>query len=1143
MMRSFAWRVPILLGGLVLFWSSGIWAQQGRGTILGTVTDASGAAVPGVSVSITNTGTNSTFVARANAEGFYTSPGLPVGEYIVAAEREGFKRAVRSGITLQVDQRAQVNLLLEVGTVAETVQVTAEAPLVDTSNPSVGKVVERRRIAELPLNGRNALALMLLTPSIKSNAGPTNSGFGDRGIQLSSVSINGGPNSMNGMILDGGNNIQSYIGEVNINPAVDAVEEFKVQTGAMSAEFGFTGGGVVNVVTKSGTNSLHGSLYHFLRNDKFDARNTFAATKPPFRYNQYGVAAGGPVLRDRTFFFGNWEQYHFRQSTSQIGTFPTDRQRRGDFSDLLDTTGRLIPIFDPATTRANPAGTGFVRDPFSNNQIPADRLDPVALKINEFYPLPNRPPTNSFTNSNNFQRLGGESRFMRQYTIKFDHRFAMKNALFGRYSYFQHKTDNGASAATIYPNDVVAKRDDDLQNRNFLLSDTHTFSPTLINEFRIGFTRSVFPFVVRSFGGGWPQNLGMPAIVPSDTFPQISNGLPGFNTGTAGVRGSLYWQFSDMLTKIAGGHTLKFGADHRLLRGNNFQRGSPSGNFSFPAGLTGNPQAPAGTGSGYATFLLGAVGSATVTTHLGEAQHGYSSSFFIQDDWKVTRRLTVNLGLRYDFQQQPVERYNGASNFDPFTVDPNSGLLGRTVFAGLDGQPRSFRREDKNDFGPRFGFAFDIFGNARTVIRGGYAIFYPYQFWRQNFGNPAGFAQTATNYLPPGGNNNFPAFPLRIGLPSPPIQPQGSNLGPSAFLGQSVNWDEPAGTTPMSQQWNVSLQQQLPGQWLIDLGYSANVGHHFTSEGYDFNQLDPQFLSLGRALQAAVPNPYAGRVPGGLGSATITRLQSLLLYPYYSSINVRFPRMGNFNSHLFLLSVEKRMSRGLALLFSYTPGKVISDSLRVPVDFGPVEQTNVWSFQNGKYDRTQNRSVDPTDVSQRAVLSALYELPFGRGHRWSSGSAAVNQIIGGWQVNTIGVMQTGIPLVVRGASNFLADRPNSTGVSAKLEERTAQRWFDTTQFVNPPEFTFGNVGRVLPDVRTPGTVNWDLSLIKNTSVTETVTVQFRAEAFNFLNHVNLGAPNVSFLAGTDGRNRSGTFGVITQARDARVIQFGLKLLF
>jgi hypothetical protein len=575
---------------LVLVLAANVAAQQGRGSIQGTVTDASGAVVSGANVTVVNVDTNSTFATVTSGEGLYSAPTLAVGNYDVTIEKPGFKRTVRSGVTLQVDQRAQLDVTLEIGQIAESVRVEAQAPLVDTGGASIGKVVENRRVVELPLNGRNALALTLLTPSVKSNAGPTNSGFGDRGIQLSSISINGGPNAMNGQLLDGGNNIQSYIGEVAINPGVDAVEEFKVQSGAMSAEYGFTGGGVINMVTRSGTNSFHGTLYEFFRNEKLDARNTFAATKPPFRYNQYGFSAGGPVVRDRTFFFGNWEEYKYRRAESRIGTFPTALQQAGNFSDLLDTSGRLIPIYDPNTTRPNPNGTGFIRDVFPGNIIPTNRLDPVALKVQEnFYPLPNRTPTDRFTNANNYGRLGSEIRDMEQYTIKIDHRFTQNNYLFGRYSTFRHLTDNGASGSTIYPNDVVAKRDDDLKTKNFLLSDTQTFTPTLLNELRISVTRGSFPFVARSFGGDWPSKLGFPSSVPNFTVPSISNGTPGFNTGTVGFRGSLNWQFLDQVTKISGAHTMKTGFDFRILAGNNFQMSSPSGSFSFTSGLTANP--------------------------------------------------------------------------------------------------------------------------------------------------------------------------------------------------------------------------------------------------------------------------------------------------------------------------------------------------------------------------------------------------------------------------------------------------------------------------------------------------------------------------------------------------------------------------
>ncbi len=1106
-------------------------AQQGRGTIQGVVTDQTGAIAGGVAVKVTNIDTNVTVNTQTNGEGYFLATNLNVGSYSVSAERAGFRKALRTGIVLQVDQRAQIDFRLELGQVAETVEVKAEAPLLDTGNSAVGKVIDNRRVLELPLNGRSALALTLLTPSVKSNAGPTNSGFGDRGIQLSSISINGGPNSMNSQLLDGSNNIQSYIGEVAINPGVDAVEEFKVQSGSLSAEYGFSAGGVINMVTKSGTNQFHGTAYEFLRNDKVDARNTFAATKPPFRYNQFGASAGGRMIRDKTFFFGNWERYYYRRAAAQVGSYPTPLQHGGNFSDLFDNSGKLIPIYDPATTSTNAAGQP-TRELFPGNLIPANRIDPVAAKINDFYPLPNRTPTNTFTNANNYGRLSGEARFSQQLTLKGDHRVSEKNSMFGRYSFFNHQTDNGNG---INPNDVVTKRDDNLKNWNIVLSDTHTFTPTIINESRIGVTRGYFPFIVRSFGGGWPAKLGLPSIVPADTFPAISNGLPGFNTGTAGVRGSVNWQFLDSVTMVLGAHTVKLGVDFRTLQGNNLQRAAPSGSYTFAAGLTGNPTAPAGTGSSYATFLLGAVSSANVTTHVGESQRSHSLSGFVQDDWKITRRLTLNLGLRYDYQAQTVENKNGTTNFDLGCKLPN-GLSGCTVYAGTAGQARTFRDPDYKNLGPRIGFAWDVFGTSRTVIRGGYGLIFPSQMWRENYGNAAGFAQTSTGYVQ--SNPNLPAFALKIGFPSPPIQPLGQALGAQPFLGQGVAIDEKNGNTPKSNQIAFSVQQQIKGKWLIDAGYSGNIGTGFTAGSYDFNQLDDQFLSQGAALRQQVPNPFAGLVPGALGAATISRLQALKPYPYYSGISIRNPRLGAYNSHLFLLSVEKRMSKGFTVLFSFTGGKVISDSLANPVNFGPVEQVNQIGYQDGKFNRKLERAVDPTDVSKRGVVSLLYELPFGKG------AGLANRLIGGWQVNSIGIMQTGLPILIGGANNFLANRPNSTGTSANLNgSGTALRWFDTDQFVNPADYTYGTIGRVLPDVRGPGTVNWDLSLIKNTRIKERYNLQFRAEAFNFLNHVNLGIPNGSFSPGSTGKNISGSFGTITTARDARNIQFGLKFIF
>jgi len=495
--------------------------------------------------------------------------------------------------------------------------------------------------------------------------------------------------------------------------------------------------------------------------------------------------------------------------------------------------------------------------------------------------------------------------------------------------------------------------------------------------------------------------------------------------------------------------------------------------------------------------------------------------------------------LRYDYQPKATERHNGIISFDPNAIEPKSGLKGITVFAGKDGQPREWMGSDKNDFGPRFGFAYDVFGSGQTVVRGGYGVFYPQVAYRDFFGNTQLFSTTHTSYSAPGPGQ--PIVLLKDGLPYAPLKSPGASAGPGALLGMGVSLTENDPTTPLTQQWNLSIQHQIKA-WMIDATYAGNKGNHFIASGYGLNQVHPDVrFQLKQQLNDVVPNPYAGKVPGGLGAATISRERSLLAYPYYSGVSVFNPRNGNYISHQLQLNVRRQFSGGFLFNLAYTKGKLISDSLNTPVNWN-LEQNDI-GYQDGLYNRRVNKSLDPLDVAQRAVVSLVYELPFGAGKWWNPENAAVRKIVGGWQVSSIGQMQTGLPLMIRGASNQAANRPNSTGVSAKLDNRTRYQWFDTTAFVNPPDFTLGNIGRTLPDVRAPGTFNWDLSMIKNTHLTERVNLQFRAEAFNFMNSVNLGLPNVSFSPGADGKNRSATFGTITSARDARSIQLGLKLIF
>ncbi len=520
---------------ITAFLSSLVWAQQGSATISGIVTDPQDSTVPGARIEVRSLDTGAVFNTASNERGIYTAPGLAVGRYSVKVERDGFKKAVRSGITLQVNQNAQVNVVLQLGQLAEVVEVVAEAPLTDSTSATIGTVIENRQVQALPLNGRGALALTLLTPGVVSNAGPTNAGFGDRGVQISSISINGSPNSMNAQMLDGNNNTLSYLGEVGVPPAVDAVEEFKVQSGPMSAEFGFTAGGVINLVTKSGTNEIHGTLYHFFRNDKLDARNAFAATRLPFRYNQYGGTVGGPVIKNRTFGFFNYEGYRLRRSSPRIASVPLESWRRGDFTSLFNANGTLRQVYDPATIRPNPAGAGQVRTPFPGNVIPISRFDRVSPGMLSFWPSPNKPPINALTQEQNFQDSARSLVDWGQINFKVDHRLNDRNSMFLRYTSARHApfADAFFTDPTVGPN-----RRDDQTNRNAVWSDTHTFSPTLINNLRVGIMRQSFVFESVNTGQDWPRKLGLPDSVPSDQMPAINFGFGTIGGAFAGYRGS-----------------------------------------------------------------------------------------------------------------------------------------------------------------------------------------------------------------------------------------------------------------------------------------------------------------------------------------------------------------------------------------------------------------------------------------------------------------------------------------------------------------------------------------------------------------------------------------------------------------------------
>ena len=1130
-----------------------LFAQQGTGNISGTVRDSSGAAVADANVDVENLDRKTVTHLQTNDAGYYNSPALVLGNnYRVTVKKASFAGTSVTGVTVTVGNRTEADVQLKVGGLETQVDVEASQATLDTTSGTLGVVIGTKSIEDLPLNGRNTIALTTLTPGVRINTTATQGGFANRGTNLSAISINGSPTGSNSYILDGQNNLAATTGEIAINPTVDAIQEFKVQSGVFSAQYGFTLGGVVNLVSRSGTSQFHGTIYEFVRNDVFNARNAFATStvkKPILRYNQFGGALGGPIYKDRAFFFGNYEEYRFIQGNPQYLSVPTSAQRVGNFAGLADATGKLIRLYNPySTTIVNNVAT---RTPYANNQI--TNIDPVSLNYqNAFYPLPNVTPSNAFTNTSNYLFIQRGQNAMRQALGRVDYRVTEKDSFFSRFAYYNAFTNGGTSGGTYYPNPVVANRLDNWNIKSLSIGSTHIFSSSLVNDIRGAVTRQELSFAAASAGQNWPQQLGLPSSVPSFAIPTVGNGLPASNQ-TIGYRTYTNPQGTDTLTKTIRRHSLTMGADLRYNIGANLQRNAPTGTFSFAAALTTDPSgaaAPAGyanSGSTYATFLTGAVSAANLATNTGETDRSFSTSFFAQDDWQATDRLTLNFGLRYDYQQQPYEQNNGYSNFSPTTV--SGAFTGTVQYANTGGTGRNFVQENYKDFGPRAGFALRLTSDSKTVLRGGFGIYYPLIFNSIYTGLTNGFSTTTTSYTSPGADARLMAFQFKNGYPTTPIQPLGAALGPLGFLNQGVAFLPSASKTPSSQQYTLTLERQIPYDIGLQVTYVGNHGVHLVAGGYNINQLDPKYASLGTtALRAAVPNPY----PGTPGGATITRQKSLTAFPYYTTVTVANPHDGNMIAHYLELTAQRQARRGLTMLFGYTMGKLLDDSVASPLSYlNSIAASN--GYQN-VYNRRAEYSLDPADVSQRATISALYNLPFGRGMKFNSHSGFVNRLIGGFQTNLIGIMQTGTPLTITGANAPLATRPNYvTGVSVSVPNQTRAKWFNTTAFSNPSDYTFGNVPRTLPHVRGPGVTNFDFSLFKTTEITERFKLQLRAEGFNVLNHVNYGLPGTTFTGAANpvvngngvggGLNTSGSFGVITTAADPRSIQLAAKLIF
>ena len=1133
-MKQRLFTVLFLWAGL----TTSLCAQSITGSITGVVTDVSGAVIPGAAVTVSNTDTNVGTTVQTDSSGNYTAPLLPRGNYRLEVTAKGFKRIVREGIVLQVQQTARIDLQLMVGEVAESVLVTADAARLETESATLSKVVDNRAIINLPLNTRNVYALVFLTPGVTGSVGAS---YGEM-----RYSVNGARARTMDTMIDGVSAAHPTVNGFNgisVFPSVDAIEEFKLLSADYPAEFGRSLGSVLNVVFKSGTNQWHGTGYEFLRNSKLDANDFFNNRRGQpllsFKRSQFGGVLHGPVIKDKTFFMVSFEALRARTSDSTITSVPTDLERTGDFSQTKAANGSVITMYDPITTRANPSGSGNIRDPFAGNKIPAGRFDPVAVNVAKFYPAANTAPSGLTNNQNNWASSGSKPLDMTMSDYRIDQVISPTQRFFARYS----TRLNDDKATRFFPadlSDAEGRINQEDHVHGAVADYTNTLSPTTVLNARLGFARTRYVYANQSLGFA-PSSLGFPKAIDAGVDRFL---FPGFSVsdyrglGGGDHRNNAFMTYTAVasLTRTMGKHTMKYGTDLRLMRVNVFEARS-AGDYSFGRGMTQGPnpnQSSTTAGNGFASLLLGAGSGGTLQANYKNVatQSLYVAGYF-QDDWRVTPKLSLSLGLRWDVDVPRTERYNRTNYFDPKAATPASqvipGITGGLIFVGVNGQPREQFTADKNNWAPRFGLSWQFL--PKTVLRLGYAHIYgPSQQAAAGTIGTMGFrvdntwvasidGLTPTNYL----RNPYP-----LGI-APVV---GAAKGVMTQFGDRIEATTQDIISPRTRQINFNLQRELPAGTLLEVAYVGTRGyylHRNDEGGLSLNQLDPKYMSLGSKLTEQVDNPFFGKYSGGvLAGAKTTRAQLLRPYPQFTDIIPIYSVGASSFYHSLQVSANKRFSQGLQMQLAYTWAKSLDDGL---------------SHQDS-YNIRADRALSDIDIAQRLTVAGVYDLPIGRSRRFGANwNKATDLALGGWQVNGIATLSSGTPIGISASNNAgifnQAIRANNNGRSGALSGPVQDRllaFFDKSVFSQPTAFTFGNMGPRVSDIRNDGVFNWDLSLFKNFRVVERVNVQFRAEALNAFNTPRFSGPNTSVT--------SSSFGVITsQANSPRQVQFGLKVLF
>ena len=1141
-------------------WSTSAAAQTVAGTISGLVTDASGAAVSGTSIVVTDLDRNVNLRSTSNDQGFYLVTPVPPGRYKVRAEKAGFRSFLVESLPIATQQKATINVSLQIGSLTESVTISSAAQVIDTTSATLSGVVENKRIIDLPLNGRNVFALATLTPGVMGfRPGGGNGGIGEGFESIGRFTVNGGRDSSNAIMMDGVPvTMNSNTNNMNANsavPSVEGVEEFRIQTNSYSAEYGRSGGGVLTIATKSGTNTLHGSMFEFFRNSKLDANNWFANESGrqlgSFQRNEFGASLGGPIVipkvyngKNKSFFFVVYEGRRQLAAQTRFMTLPTDEQLVGDFSKTLNSAGQLRTVYDPFTTVADPNRPGeFLRTPFAGNRIPVSRFDPVAANAQKFYgPRPNLPGQ-AFTNQNNFFFQGKAPTNVDRGTTKVDHNFNDQQRIFLRYTIF-----NNRNAAPKFWEGPGCPDGGCFSNKerqqNAALDYSWTISPTTLLSVRYGFARSILDRQSDNLGFK-PSSLGLPSSVEKGADLLA---FPEFGVEEMTMPGLLHhWNFRSAnqshtfvgtLSKVYRSHTFKTGTE---VRGNyvNHSQAPWALNFTFNRAMTAGPDPRVVNsvgGFGYASFLLGTGAGGNVVNGIRPALGSKSYGFYLQDDWKVSRKLTINMGIRWDFESAVTERHDRFGVFDPSVVSPLArqtglDLKGGWLFSDKGLGRRSLKPIEWAQIAPRLGIAYQI--TPQTVFRAGAGIFYtaaPYG--ANNYGTAPFRASTPWVTTVDGVT---PTDLLRNPFPNGVLQVEGSTNGLLAALGQGVGSPVPnTMTTPYNSQWNVSIGHDFGRGTVLEVAYAGNKGTNLPIS-FQMDQLATNLIRPDAGLLDTVPNPFFGIIPiGAMSTRNVQRGQLLTPYPHIPGVSFAGASWGNSNFHSLQAKFEKRFSQNGMAVVSYSWSKLISDG-----------GDNAWD-NAGWRDfncRACDRSISPYDYTHRLVTSYTYELPFGKGKQFGSQwNGFMNAVLGQWQVNGIFTLNSGQPLQMftTGNTSFSfggGQRPDSTGKNAQLDSPALNRWFDTSAFTLPAQYTFGNMGRMHPNLRSDFIENLDLSVFKRFRVKgERVSLELRGESFNMANHPVFGSPNTTVGNAQFGR-------VTGTANPPRQTQIALKLLW